>query len=212
MSVFEKEQKEGDDRFKTYDNDPAHGQKAPALDSLKYLTKDKGEAKLGEQLVVLLFWGKYQEQSYKFLPTYSKLSNKYGDKVQFVAVSMDPEESYPQKFLDDPAKKYSSVYPCDFAVAWDEGKKVAPEYEMVQRGTLLPPHAFVINKEGTVVWHQDHSEIGSNAPSYMNLMEQQLDALVAGKDLVKVGERAAESDDESDGEEMVAADGDFDLF
>lgn len=214
MSLFEKEEKTGDDRFKTYDNDACHGVKAPAVDTLKYLTgEERGTAKLGDKPIVLLFWGKYQEQSFKFLPTYSKLAAKFEGKVQFVAVSMDPEESYPQKFLDDPAKKYSTVFPVDFAVAWDEGKKVAPEYEMAQRGTLLPPHAFVVNAEGNIVWHQDHSEIGSNAPSYLYLMEQQLDNLVAGKELEKVGEREVSDSDSDDGEEVVLGDGEgFDLF
>jgi len=212
MSIFEKEEKTGDDRFKTYDNDACHGVKAPSVDTLKYLTGEElGQAKLGEKACVLLFWGKYQEQSYKFLPSYSKLAAKYEGKIQFVAVSQDPEESYVQKFLDDPAKKYSTVYPIDFAVAWDEGKKVAPEYELAFRGTLLPPHAFVINAEGNIVWHQDHSEIGSNAPSYLSLMESQLDKLVAGEELEKVGEREV-SDDESDGEEVMLADGDLDFF
>lgn len=69
--------------------------------------------------------------------------------------------------------------------------------------TLSPPHTYVLHN-GKVVWHQDHSELGATAPSYMGLMENQLDRLVAGKPVESVGAKAEEEEDdgEESGEEM----------
>merc|ERR1712110_323400 len=113
----------------------------------------------------------------------------------FVAVSMDPDTSYPKKFLEDPAKKYSTVFPLTFAVAHDDGKKIKDECEILIRGTMTPPHAFLLNKEGNVVWHQDHSELGATVPTYMALMEKQLDLLLKTGGVATVGERPVEEEE-----------------
>lgn len=201
----------GDDKFLTYDNDCCIGQKSIKTDSLNYLSDAKfGKAEAGK-LTVILFWAQYSKPGYKFFPLYSQLQAKYGSKIQFVGVSIDPDSSYPTKFLEDPGKKYSTVFNIDFAVAHDEGKVLKKFYEDALRDTLSLPHAFVLDKEGTIVWHQDHSELSAAVPNYMHLMEKQLDALVAGQPLDKVGDKEEESDDEDEGDEGEGMDiGDFD--
>jgi len=207
----EGEDRVGAEKFKSFDNDVCNGAKACDLTTVEYLSDAKyGKYEAGKPTVVL-FWAQYHKPGYKFLPMYSILQAKYGSKVQFIAVSVDPDNSYPKKFLADPAKKYSTVFTTEFAVAHDVGHKLKEEFGSALRNTLSLPHAFVVDNDNTIVWHQDHSELGATVPNYMNLMEQQLDALVAGKPLVKVGEKEVESEEEDEGEEMDLGDMD-DMF
>lgn len=204
----------GQDQFKTYSNDTVLGKVAPSLDSIEYLPNKDCTAPTANQIKVILFWGQYHKPGYKFLPMYSELQKKYADKVGIVGVSMDPDTSYATKFLEDPAGKYSTVFPCNFAMAWDKDSTLKKSF-MDASGikTLSPPHCYVIDASGTIVWHQDHSELGATAPSYVGLLESQLDLLVAGKPVANVGDRAVEEEDEEeeDGEFMdVGGDDDDD--
>lgn len=201
----------GADQFRSYDNDICLGKKGPSTDSLVFISDKKyGKAAKGK-INVFFFWGQYHKPGYKFIPFYSVLQAKYKGKVQFTGVSMDPTVDYPQKFLDDPNKKYSAVFRTEFAMAHDNGMKLKSHFAEMLPGTLSPPHSFVVDAKGTIVWHQDHSELGATAPTYMNIMEKQLDALVAGKALEKVGDRVYEEDEEDEGDGDMDG-GDFELF
>lgn len=211
MSLFgEADQgKSGSDEFKTFDNDPCLGTAAPSLDSLEQL----GKGDLSGDILVLVLWGQYHKPGYKFLPFYTQLQAKYGKSVKFVGVSIDPTKDYPIKFIEDPGKKYSTVFPCNFTQTWDNGGVVKKAFmELTGKVTLSPPHAFVLSKERKIVWHQDHSELGATAPSHMGLFEDQLNLLLAGKTLKTVGDRPViEYSDEEDEEECeIAVDGDDD--
>jgi thiol-disulfide isomerase/thioredoxin len=206
----------GQDEFKTYDNDAIIGKQIPSLSGLEYLNADKYNAPAAGQVTLVLLWAQFHKPGYKFLPLYSQLQAKYGSKVSIVGVSIDPDTSYAKKFLADPAKKYSTKFPCDFAVAWDSGSLLKRQLtDDAQMAAMSPPHAFLVDSKGVIVWHQDHSELGATAPSYLGLMEDQVDALLAGKPMVKVGDKAV-AEYESEGEEAVdiemGSDGSDDAF
>lgn len=207
----------GDDRFKTYDNDEClGGKKAPDCSSLVYLTDaSRGKFTKGKP-AVFLFWAQYHKPGYKFLPFYSALAAKFKG-VHFVAVSTDPTADYPQKFLDDPNKKYAKgpLFTTTIAVAHDNNGILKKAYGEILNDTLSLPHAFVVDAKGVLVWKQDHSELGATVPNYMHDMEAQLDLLIEGKPLNRVGDRvfAEQEEEEEEGDEMEMDTGDMgDMF
>lgn len=209
----ETEDKVGKEKHVTFDNDYCLGKKVCGADSLSYLSDAKYGKYAAGKLNVVIFWAKYHKPGYKFFPFYSVLQAKYGDKVQFVGVSVDPDASGPKKFLADPDGKYGKVFPMEFSVAFDEGGKLKESYGEALNDTLCLPHAFVVNGKGEIIWHQDHSELGNTVPNFMHLMEQQLDLLLAGKPLLSVGDKEEEeSEEEEDGGMDLGDDDDFSLF
>jgi thiol-disulfide isomerase/thioredoxin len=202
----------GADEYKTFDDDAILGRPCPGRRSIEFLNSDKFAVPIIGEIFVIFMWGQYHKPGYKFLPLYSQLQKKYGDKVKFMAVSMDPSIDYPKKFLEDPGKKYSTVFTTEFLVGWDKkGELKKSLMREAQVATLSPPHSFVIAPDGNIVWHQDHSELGATAPYHLALFEAQLDALVAGQPLKKMGDRPFVAGGDDDEEAVdVAMDGDGD--
>jgi len=204
------ENKTGQERYKSFDNDACLGKEGCDLGSLDYLTDESKPRAVKGKPYILFFWAQFHKPGYKFISLYSQLADKYGAKVPIVGVSTDPDSSYPKKFLEDPAGKYSKVFPTTFAIAHDAGKKLAQAYELALHNTLTVPHVFLVGSCGKIQWHQDHSELGATVPTYMRLMETQIANVLAGKPLVKVGERAVveEEDDEEEATTVAVADDD----
>jgi hypothetical protein len=193
--------KTGNIKFKTHDNDSCMGMTAPSLSSIEYIDTPYAKPSDDKPYIVFL-WAQYHKPGYKFIPFYSQLNARYGDRLGMVGVSMDPDTSYAKKFLEDPNKKYSTVFPLEFAVGHDTGSKLKEAYMAGLRAAMSPPHAFLV-ANGKVVWHQDHSELGATVPTYMNLMEQQIESFLASGEIKKVGEKEIEEDSDSDsGSEM----------
>jgi large subunit ribosomal protein L4e len=191
---------ERDAAYITFEGDNALGKKAPSLGSLNYV---QGDAVKGDKPYVVLFWAQYHKPGFNKFPLYSDLAKKFAGKVDFVAVSMDPSDAAAKKFLDDPAGKYSKVFPLTFPVAHDVGKKLQQAYEPLLRGPVNIPHAFVVSKSGVVVWRQDHSQVGATAPTHIEQVTRQLEHLVNGTPMESNGENPwyEESDEEESDEE-----------
>jgi hypothetical protein len=134
---------------------------------------------------------------------YSQLYEKYGSDIQFLALSIDPDAKSARKYLDDPAGKYSKVYPLTFPVAHDTGKKVMDAYGPLLLGPVNVPHLFLIDTNNTVIWHQDHSQVGATAPSWEDQISRQFENAIAGRPLESNGpnQYPEESDEEDDEEE-----------
>jgi thiol-disulfide isomerase/thioredoxin len=214
-SIFEANASEGNPKYKTFDNDTVMGFKCPDLGSLVPINGKDYAMPTKDQVTVLVFWAQFHKPGYKFLHLYTKLQEKYGKKISVVGVSTDPSQDYPEKFLDDPKKKYakSGNFDTRFLVAWDKGSVLKEAFSSGIRDTLNVVHSFVVSK-GTVVWHQDHSEHGATAPTYMQLMEKQMDAILKTGKATSVGTKEVESDsgsDSDDGETMDIGDT-MDLF
>lgn len=196
--LFPADEGKGNDRFKTYDNDSVIGIKAPSLDSLDFLENGDAPRPVAGKPYIVLLWAQYHKPGYPFIANYSKIFEKYGDKIGMVAVSLDPNNIGPNKFIKDPAGKYSSVFPTKMSVAHDAGKKFKTALSDGLRAALSPPHSFLIDGEGTVVWHQDHSELGATTPKYLHLLDSQLKSFVETGKVQSVGDRAIVEDDSDD--------------
>jgi thiol-disulfide isomerase/thioredoxin len=185
-------------KFKTHDNDSAIGVKFPSIETLVQVNDAKTYPLPADgEVYVALFWGKFHKPGYKFLPLYSQLIKDH-EGLKVVAISIDPEISYPQAFLEDPKKKYSSVFTTEMNVSFDEGKTLKGALTPILRDSLMVPHAFLVDKTGTIVWHQNHSELGATAPSYMDLMEAAIVAALKGEPVPKVGDKEIIEDSDSE--------------
>lgn len=218
--------------FKTYDNDECMGKEAPvaALRKLKYV---QGEPpKKGNNLVVLL-WRKSYKSGYKFMPLYSALAEEFKNKpVDVIGVCVDRDKNAPAGFLkkyhNGPKGNFTTTFPiCE---EWAPANKVYPlKGRDVEKGFLdnmmdihpgskeisSIPHVFIVNSNGTIVWHQDHSERGARAPDHMDEVKEQLTRLLTGKPLMSVGNKIVVASDsesaaeEEDGDAAVGDMGDF---
>jgi len=176
------------------------------------ITEEYPMPKFGEQVVVVLFWGKYYTNTHAFMPRYSKLQAKYGSKLSILAVSVDGVEDWAKSwFAKD---KYHGKYESKFAAVWDKDytvKKVFMKFGQNKSGepidsnfqfccgTLPVPTAFVFDKNKKCVWYQNHSNVVNDAATYMAVMEEQLDLIIEGKPVKSVfGDFEPESDDDSD--------------
>lgn len=199
--IFEPNASEGNEKYKTMDNDSCFGFKCPDLGSLVPINGKEYPMPAKDQVTVLVFWAQFHKPGYKFLHLYTKLQEKYGKKISVIGVSTDPSQDYPEKFLEDPKKKYakSGMFDTRFTVAWDKGGKLKEAFTSAIRDTLSVVHSFVISK-GTCVWHQDHSEHGATSPTYMQLFDKQMAQILKTGKAKSVGVREIESESESDDE------------
>jgi len=220
-SVFDADEGKGNEKFLTYDNDfcmANGGFQAPKLDTLdfdsisdKLKSKNFPKPEDGKPYIAFM-WAQYHKPGYKFIALYSKLAEKFRKDIPVVGISFDPEgPEVINKFIDDPKGKYSTVFPLEFTVAHDKGNVFKKAFADSLRAALSPPHAFLINKEGKVVWHQDHSELGATVPTYMQLMEAQVTQFLKDGTIKKVGDKAEEESEEESDDGAVVGD-DFDLF
>eukprot|EP00472_Partenskyella_glossopodia_P008027 CAMPEP_0197524956 /NCGR_PEP_ID=MMETSP1318-20131121/10480_1 /TAXON_ID=552666 /ORGANISM="Partenskyella glossopodia, Strain RCC365" /LENGTH=225 /DNA_ID=CAMNT_0043078065 /DNA_START=28 /DNA_END=705 /DNA_ORIENTATION=- len=206
---FEADTIAGNPRYKTYDNDRIIGVDAPSLEAMEWLTDVKTYPKPKEgQPIVLFVWAQFQKACYPKVVLYSKLQKFFGDKICVIGVSTDPDNSYATKWIEDPKKKYSCAFETSFAITFDVDRKIKTYLTEKMRTPLSVPHCFVISG-GKIVWHQQHSELGATAPMYMNLMEDQLNLILAGKEVKKVhgenpipqGDGGDDDDDDDEDEE-----------
>ena len=102
--------------------------------------------KPGTNIYVIEFWATLSTASRANIPKVNELQKKYKDQgVVFVAISDDPQDKILQFF---------SVFGVSFdcAVAADDARKTARSY-MVAYGQNGIPYAFVVGKDGKVLWH-----------------------------------------------------------
>ena len=192
--------------YKTYADHKALGKDFPALDTLTWCTEDSGftaKPKAGRPMVFLA-WGKYAKPCYRYMPKYSALHACFRHHVDFVGMSMDPDASYVEAWQ----KKYLKVWPCTFALAFDEKAAVKTKLESLSEGNVSCPTLFLVDSKGKIVWYQDHSQIGATAPDWMDQVERQLGLLLQGEELETNGpdpekeEEDEESEDEGGDEEV----------
>lgn len=207
--LFKEDTREG--KYPSYDDDSCIGFECPSLAKLELIgTEEKLETLPEDKITIFLFWAQYSKPGYKFMPLYSQLQDKYKDKVKVIGISTDPTKDLPEKFLDDPKGKYAKAFETSFTIGWDSDGSLKEAFAASIRKTLSIPHAFVF-VDGKVAWHQEHSEIGATAPTYMYLMEKQIKSLLDTGKAVSVGNGPEESDSE-ESDEGDAVEGDLDLF
>jgi len=207
--VLDVEYTEQQAKYVPFSDDNCLGKKAPSLASVQYV---QGEQAVAGKPTAVIFWAQYHKPGFPRLAMYSELFAKYGKDIQFVGLSMDPNADVVKKYLDDPAGKYAKVYPLTFPAAWDAGRKVQDAYGPLLLGPVNIPHLFLMDASGTIVWHQDHSQVGATANSWQEQVDRQFDNLVNGRPLESNGpnQYPEEDDEEEDEEEDEEYDEEYD--
>ena len=133
-------------------------------------------ASKGRKIVVVEFWATWCGPCLTSIPHLTELQKKFKDRdVVFVGVT-DEKPSVVKPFVAKQAEKM------EYAVAIDDNGQTTKGY-MEAYGINGIPHAFVVDKEGRVVW-QGHP---------MAELEQTLDQLVAGKYDLGVARKRSET-------------------
>lgn len=121
-------------------------------------------ANKGKKVHVVEFWATWCGPCRTSIPHLTELQKKFKDKdVIFVGVS-DEKVDVVKKFVDNMGDKM------DYVVAVDKDRKTSDGY-MKAYGINGIPHAFVVGKDGQVIW-QGHPMAG---------LEEALSEIVAGK-------------------------------
>jgi thiol-disulfide isomerase/thioredoxin len=132
-------------------------------------------ASKGKKVVVVEFWATWCPPCRASIPHLTELQKKFKDKdVVFIGVS-DEEVGTVKKFVEKMGEKM------DYTVVVDNDRKTSKDY-MTAYGQGGIPHAFIVDKQGSIVWH-GHP---------MGDLEKSLEQVVAGTfDIKKAKKREA---------------------
>eukprot|EP01065_Artemidia_motanka_P052836 TRINITY_DN963_c0_g1_i1.p2 TRINITY_DN963_c0_g1~~TRINITY_DN963_c0_g1_i1.p2 ORF type:complete len:212 (+),score=96.28 TRINITY_DN963_c0_g1_i1:70-705(+) len=198
--------------YMTYDDDKCMGQTAPSTelgDFIRYPDMEQYRMDLHPGKVnVVHFMCKFEKGAYSTNEEMTQMQEKYGDRIQVVGLSTDPDRGTVEKWLEKTKKgqvtdlNTGKPFRLDFDVAWDDGKKTFGMYRALCGGKLTTYHAFIVNLEGKIVWHQQFSQM---CPPSKALFQQQLENVLEGKPLISNGNKpviAAEDVEEEGAEDM----------
>lgn len=126
------------------------GDPAPPL-KIKEWVKGKPvdlNAGQGKKVYVVEFWATWCTPCFTSIPHLTKLQKKHEDKGLVVVgvTSSDKDLDTVEKFVRKMGSKM------DYVVAYDDSRKTDSAY-MKAFGVRGIPHAFIVNKEGLIVWH-----------------------------------------------------------
>ncbi len=139
------------------------GMQAPPLQGLEWIKGGPVKIEKGSTYVVE-FWATWCPPCRKSIPHLTKVQAEFKDKgVTIIGVSNEPAATV-KPFVADKGDEM------DYTVAIDPERKVSDAY-MKAFGVGGIPHAFIIDKTGTLVWH-GHPMAG---------MDEVLKEVVAGK-------------------------------
>lgn len=123
------------------------GDPAPALQAEKWLKGDPVDLKdgKGEKIYVVEFWATWCRPCKKFIPHLTELQKKHKDDGLVIIGITDESPKKAEPFVKKMGDKM------DYAVMADKSKKTYNAY-MGGFGIRTIPHAFVVNKDGNIVW------------------------------------------------------------
>ncbi|TAK98154.1 MAG: redoxin domain-containing protein [Verrucomicrobia bacterium] len=100
----------------------------------------------GKQVFVVEFWATWCGPCRTSIPHLTELQKKFKDKgVIFIGVSNEEVDTV-KKFVEKMGDKM------DYTVAVEKGQETSEDY-MSAFGVNGIPHAFIVDKEGRIVWH-----------------------------------------------------------
>jgi thiol-disulfide isomerase/thioredoxin len=129
------------------------GDRAPAVSIAGWaLGNEVGKFKKGGVYVVE-FWATWCPPCRMSMPHLSKLQKEYGERVQFIGVTDEDEETV-TKFLDermDSESEQTWRETISYSLALDKEKSTASAY-MAASGQGGIPTAFIVGKDGLIEW------------------------------------------------------------
>lgn len=112
---------------------------APSLAGVEWV---KGEAPdFSQQVTVVEFWATWCGPCLQSIPHLTKLQEEYGDQVAIVGLS-DEERSTIEPFVEQQGA----------GMAYNVGRLTGAEREAYMADVSGIPHAFIVSKEGKVLW------------------------------------------------------------
>jgi thiol-disulfide isomerase/thioredoxin len=157
------------------------GKPAPdlALDTLNGKGKISN-ASLQGKVVIVDFWATWCGPCKQSFPKLEELSKKYAGKLEIVGVSCDEEK--------DGVADWAKLQGATFAIAWDEGHKIAPRWNV-----KTMPTSFILDSSGNVrhihaAYHDDEPE----------LMDKEIVALMNEPTKAKTAVASSSSDKDKD--------------
>lgn len=129
------------------------GDKLPELVVTNFYNQPERSEKLSDlyhnKLLILDFWGTWCAACLEEMPKLNELKNKYGDRIQFVAVGYEPKER-----MDNLFKRNSSLNSPNYLITYDDSiltRKLFPHVSL--------PHNVWVDQNGTVVAITDADKI-----------------------------------------------------
>ncbi len=163
------------------------GQPAPALHIETWIRGDAVDlaAAKGKKICVVEFWATWCPPCRASIPHLTELQKQYADKNVVVIGISDEAAGKVRPFVDRMGDKMA------YTVGTNPGRQTHKDY-MEAFGVNGIPHAFVVDKDGTIVWH-GHPMAG---------LDTALEELVAGKYDLEAAKRAERAGKQS--EEYIA--------
>lgn len=189
----------------TYGDDKCFGKTAPSLELLDFVRGDKIDLQPG-RVHVLYFFNTFYKGAYPVNEEFTKLFEKHGADVTFIAINNDAEKEKAEKFLTKEITDLNTNEKLRLElpyVAFDPAKATAKMYAAAADLSVMScPHAFIIGKDGKIVWRQQFLQ--TYLVKHSNFEAQLLHA-VAGEQLAMNGPKpkvdvegeAAEADEMS---------------
>jgi len=180
--------------LQVYEDDPALGQKAPAMGSLKWFNGEPVEFGKGKP-VVITFFSKLNKGDFGSLSLISEISEEFQGKVQFAGVSRDGEVEDVSKFtgkyhgkyfdeLQSPDVKPGLCVYMNFPLAFDQAGNFNTQLKQVmKKGTVGVGMTILVDGEGIIRWYEQFVR-GFNT---MGQLQTQIRNLLEGKPLLSNG-------------------------
>lgn len=127
----------------------SQNRKAPVLDSLRVLKGDPihMQHELGKKVFVVEFWATWCPPCKASIPHLTELAHKYkAAGVQFIGVTNETPGAALDRFIK------GMGHQMDYTVAVDEDGIAQEGYMAAYRCTGIPT-AFIVNRQGSIVWH-----------------------------------------------------------
>jgi alkyl hydroperoxide reductase subunit AhpC len=149
------------------------GDPAPSLTIKEWIQGNPVELKNGSNVYVLEFWAGLSPASTSVIPRLNELQKTYKNKGVIVVGISDEDPDKIRVFME--LSKTNEQTRINYQVAADDKRKTARSY-MVAFGQNGIPYAFIVGKDGNILWH-GHPLAGLN---------EAVDQITAGKfDLTK---------------------------
>lgn len=122
------------------------GDPAAALEIKEWVKGSPVDVKDGKNVYVVEFWATWCPPCRRSIPHLTEIQKQFKDKGVVVVGVSDEKPETVKPFV----KKMGDQM--DYTVAVDDGRKTFKSYMQAygQRGI---PHAFIVGKDGKVVWH-----------------------------------------------------------